>query len=132
MTGTEQADLHVKDALDRARVSAQELHRALTDAAARHGGALKADLDALPGQARTLEHTVRHSLEAQNAITRHYIDQAATYLHATHMRIDEALKSSGAAAEGLIQSAISDARESLQNISEAIAARRSHHAASTK
>ena len=132
MTATEQADVKIKDALDNARVAAQDLHKALTDAAIKQGDAFKANLEALPAQAKALEHSVRHSLDAQNELTKQYIDQAATYLHSTHKRIDEALKSSGDAAQGLIQSAIFDARESLQKISEAIAAKRSSHSSPSK
>jgi len=125
MSGTEQADVKVNNALDQMRIAAQDLHKALSDAAARHGEVLRADLEALPAQAKALEHTVRHSLDAQDVLTKDYIEKAAAYLHSTHTRIDEALKASGEAASGLIQSATFDARESLQKISEAIAAKRS-------
>jgi hypothetical protein len=124
MAGIDQANMDVRDALDHARQSAQDLHAALTDAATRRGGVLKADLAALPDQARAIERSVRHSLAAQNVITKQAINEAVATLHATHLHIAAALASSGQAAQTLIQQSIFDARVAVEKITEAVAATR--------
>jgi hypothetical protein len=125
MARADDGNVQVRDALDHARASAQELHGALTDAVTRHGGVIRDELAALPMKARAIADSLGHSLETQNVVTKQSIDEAVTYLDATQTHIAEALKSSGQAAESLIQRAIVDARESVQKISEAVAARRS-------
>ena len=113
-----------KDALDHARAAAQELHGALSDAAAKRGGAIKADIEALPVKAEALATSIRTSVDAQNAATSKSLSLAVTYLGATGAHIAEALKGSGQAAANSIQRAIADARSSVQTITEAVAAKR--------
>jgi hypothetical protein len=115
----------VKDALDHARAAAQELHGALSDAAAKRGGAIKADLEAIPLKARAIADSLKASLDAQNAATKKSLREAVTYLEATATHAADALKSSGHAAETSVQQAIADARASAQKISEGVAAKRS-------
>ena len=55
----------VKDALDHARAAAQELHGALSDAAAKRGGAIKADLEAIPHKARAIADSLKASLDGK-------------------------------------------------------------------
>jgi hypothetical protein len=129
MSQADDANARVRDALDHARVAAQELHAALTDAAAQHGAVVKDDLAALPAKTRAIADSLGHSLEIQNVFARQAIGEAVTYLDATQTHIAAALKSSGLVAEGLIRSAILDARDSVQKISEAVAARRAGAAA---
>ena len=59
-------DTKVKDAVDKARAAAQELHRAISDAAAKQGGAVKADLEAVPQKARAAIESIKGSAAAQN------------------------------------------------------------------
>lgn len=115
----------VKDALDHARAAAQELHGALTDAAAKRGGAIKAELQAVPLKATAITESIKSSVSKQNAAAKQSLGDAVTYLEATTAHAAEALKSSGRAAENSIQQAIADARASAQKISEAVAAKRS-------
>jgi hypothetical protein len=124
MSMSDDANVKVKDALDHARAAAQELHGALTDAVAKHGGAIKDDLEALPLKAKAISDSIGHSLDTQNVVTKQAVAEAVTYLDATAAHIAQALKSSGQAADGLIRSAIFDARASVQKISEAVAAKR--------
>ena len=114
------AQPNVKDALDHARTAAQELHGALSDAVTRRGGAVKADLEALPLKARAIAQSVAGSLDAQATATKHTLADAIAALEATATHAAQALKSSGHAAE----QAISDARASVEKISEAVAAKR--------
>ena len=47
-------DPKVKDALDHVRTAAQELHGAMSDAAAKRAGATKADLEAFAQKAKAV------------------------------------------------------------------------------
>lgn len=116
------------DGLDQARSAAQSLHAALTDAAARPGGPVKRDFEAMPTKARAIAVQVGQSLDVQNAIARQALDEALRFLDATHKSTAEALMSSGQATEHFIRQAISHARRAVDKISEAVAARRAHNA----
>ena len=116
---------NVKDALDQARVAAQDLHASLTDAVARRGGVIRDDLVALPAQARAIVDSLRHSAADQNVVTKQDLGEAVDYLEASATHIGNALQAHGKAAEGAIRQAVVDARASVQSISQAVAARRS-------
>jgi|GEM_PF-2064317 len=124
MSTADNANLRVRDALDHAREAAQELHAALTDAATRRKAVVRDELAVLPSKAKSIADSLGHSIDTQTVFTRRAIGEAVTYLDATQTHIADALKSSGHAAEGLIRSAIADARQSVQKISEAVADRR--------
>ena len=125
MSHTAESPTRVKDALDNARVAAQDLHRALSDAAGKSGGAVRADLEAVPPKVRAIAASIAASLDAQNAAAKTSLGEAATYLEATGAHVADALKSSGHAALTSIQHAVADARASVQKISEAVAEKRS-------
>ena len=125
MSHTVESPTGVKDALDNARVAAQDLHRALSDAAAKRGGAIKADLEAVPPKVKAIAASIRASLDAQSAAAKNSLGDAVTYLEATGTHVADALKSSGDAALTSIQHAVADARASVQKISEAVAEKRS-------
>jgi len=115
----------IKDALDHARTAAQELHGALSDAAAQRGAVVKIDLAALPLKARAIADSLGQSLDAQHAATRQTIGDAVTFLHATATHIGQSLNVTGQAAERSVERAVDDARAAVQKISEAVAAKRS-------
>jgi hypothetical protein len=54
-------ETNVKDALDQIRAATQELHGAISDAAAKRGGATKADLEALAQKAKTVTESAKGS-----------------------------------------------------------------------
>ena len=123
-------DTKVKDALDHVRASAQELHAAISDAAAKRGGALKADLEAIGQKAKAVEESVNSSIGAQNESTRKHLNEAATYLEGVQKHVAEALKSTGHEFETSVRQTVADARAAVQQVSEGVAAKRS--AASSK
>jgi hypothetical protein len=125
MSLTAETPTPVKDALENARVAAQDLHRALSDAAAKRGGAIKADLEAVPLKVKAIAASITASLDAQNAAAKNSLGEAVSYLEATGTHAADALKTSGHAALASIQHAVSDARASVQKISEAVAEKRS-------
>src|SRR5712672_1369497 len=88
--------------LDRVRAAAQELHGAISDAAAKRSGAVKSDLEAVGQKAK-----------------------AVTDLEAVQKHAAEAVKNSGPAFQASIRQTLADARASVQKVSEAVAAKRS-------
>jgi len=58
-------ETNVKDALDYIRAATQELHGAISDAAAKRGGATKADLVALAKKAKAVTESVEGSISTQ-------------------------------------------------------------------
>jgi hypothetical protein len=124
-------DTNVKDALDHVRASTQELHGAISDAAAKRGGAMKADLDALAQKAKAATESAKGSISTQKDAAKKHLADAVTHLEATEQHIGESLKSSGQAFQTSMQKALADARASAQKVSEAVAAKRSAISAKT-
>ena len=116
--------------LDQVRAAAQQLHGAISDAAAKRGNAIKADLEAVGQKAKAVTESVKASVNAQNEATKKYLKSAVTDLEAVQRHAAEALKNSGHAFEVSMRQTLADARASVQKVSEAVAAKRS--AASTK
>ena len=123
-------DTKVKDAVDKARAAAQELHRAISDAAAKRGGAVRADLEAVPQRARTAIEAIKASVAEQNEATKKLLAEAVTHLEATGKHAADGMKSSGKELQTAVRQTIADARAAVQKVSEAVAAKRT--AASTQ
>jgi hypothetical protein len=123
-------DTNVKDALDHIRAATQELHGAISDAAAKRGGATKADLEALAQKAKGVAESAKGSISTQQDAAKKHLADAVTQLEATQKHVAESLKSSGQAFQTSVKKVVADARASAQSVSEAVAAKRS--AASTK
>jgi len=117
-------DTQVKDAVDHVRAATQELHKAISDAAAKRGGAAKADLEAIPKKARAAMDSIKGSMATQNDATRKRLTEAASYLDASAKHAAEAAKSSGKAFQTAVRQTIADARAAAQKASEAVAAKR--------
>ena len=115
---------NVKDAVDKARAAAQELHRAISDAAAKRGGAAKADLEAVPQMAKAAIESVKSSVAGQNEAAKKQLSEAVTYLEATGKHAADAVKSSGKEFHTAVRQTIADARAAAQKVSEAVAAKR--------
>jgi protein-tyrosine-phosphatase len=123
-------DTNIKESLDHVRADTQELHRAISDAVAKRGGATKADLEAFAQKAKTVMESAKGSISSQHEATKKYLTEAVTHLEATQKHVADSLKSSGQAFQTSVQKVLADARASAQKVSEAVAAARS--AASTK
>jgi hypothetical protein len=118
-------ETNVKDALDHIRAATQELHGAISDAAAKRGGATKADLEALAQKAKAVTESAKGSISTQRDAAKKHLADGVTHLEATQKHIAESLKSSGQSFQTSVQMALADARASAQKISEAVAAKRS-------
>jgi len=117
-------DTKVKDALDHARAAAQELHRTISDAAAKRTGATKADLEAIPQKAKAAVDSIKRSVGVQNETAKKRLAEAVTYLEAAGKHAAEGVKTSGKEFQTAVRQTIADARASAQKVSEAIAAGR--------
>jgi len=96
------SDAKVKDALDHVRAAAQELHAAISDAVAKHGGATKAHLEVLVPKAKAVTESAKGSIGAQQEVV--------TQLAATQKHLAEGLKASGHAFQTSIRQALANAR----------------------
>jgi fructose-specific phosphotransferase system component IIB len=124
-------DTNVKEALQHVRAGAQELHGAISDAAAKRGGAIKADLEAVPQKAKALTESIKGSIGIQNEAAKKHLQEAVTYLEAVQKHAAEGLKSTGQAFQASVRQALADARASVQKVSEAVAATRSAESKAT-
>ena len=122
-------DTKVKDAVDQVRASAQQLHKAISDAAAKTGGAAKADLQAVSQKAKAAADSIKGSLGTQNAAAKKSLTEAVTYLEATGKHAADGVKSSGKEFQTAVRQTIADARAAVQKVSEAVAAKRTAESA---
>jgi len=118
-------DKKAKDALDQIRKGEQELHKALSDAAAKRGGATKADLEAIPEKAKAVAESIKGAVGAQNEAAKKHLKEAASYLEGMQKHAAEGLKRDGDAFQISVRKSLADARASIQRVSEAVAAKRS-------
>src|SRR5450755_2460846 len=117
-------DTKFKDALDHVHAATQELHKSISDAATKHGGAVKADLEAFVQKTKAATESLKRSIGIQHEAVKKYLTEAATHLEATEKHIAEALQTSGHALQTSIGHALAQARASVEKVSEAIAAKR--------
>ncbi len=117
-------DTQVKDAVDQVRSATQQLHKAISDAAAKRGGAAKADLQAVPQMAKAAIDSIKGSMPAGNEVAKKRLAEAVTYLEATGKHAADGVKSSGKEFQTAVRQTIADARAAAQKVSEAVAAKR--------
>jgi fructose-specific phosphotransferase system component IIB len=122
---TKVKDPKVKDALDDVRAAAQQLHGAISDAAAKRSDAIKADFQAIPLKAKAVTDSIKGSLGAQNEATKKRLTEAMTYLEATQKSADESVKNKGQAFQTSVTQTLTNARAAVEKITEAVAAKRS-------
>ena len=88
----EKIDSKTKEALDNVRAAAQELHGTISDAAAKRGGAVKADLEAVSQKAKSAAESVKASISAQQEATKKHLEEAVTHLEAVQKHAAEGLR----------------------------------------
>lgn len=123
------AEAKVKDAIDNLRSAAQDLHRQITDAAARKSGATKADLAALTEKAKSLAKSVKASIDIQQGNVAKHLTDAITHLEATQANLSDSLKATGAGFDASVKKVLVEARASVQKLSEAVAEKRAANSA---
>ena len=123
------AEAKVKDAIDNLRSAAQDLHKQITDAAARKSGATKADLAALTEKAKSLAKSVKASIDIQQGNVAKHLTDAITHLEATQANLSDSLKATGAGFDASVKKVLVEARASVQKLSEAVAEKRAANSA---
>ena len=116
---------NVKDALSHVRAAAQELHGAISDAAAKQGGATKADLEAFAQKAKSVSQSLKTTINTQSGAAKKALTDAASELEASQKKAAEAAKASGQELQNSVKQAVGGVRASVQKISDAVAAARS-------
>ena len=119
-----QSQTEVKEALDHVRTATQQLHGAISDAVAKRGGALKADLAAVPQRAKAVSDILKGSMRSQNEAAKKDLSEAITFLEETQKHASEGVQSSGKAFQASVRQTLADARAAAQKVSEAVAATR--------
>ena len=116
---------NIKDALDNARSEAQALHRNIEATTAKDHAVLRADLQSAAAQAHQLAESLKVLHEGQQADAKQHLKDAAAQLEdaAKHARDlssagDAQLKQTG-------KIMLAKARDAVQNLSHAVAERRS-------
>jgi gas vesicle protein len=114
----------VKDAIDNLRSAAQDLHKQITDAAAKKSGATKADLTALTEKAKSLVQSAKASINTQQGNVAKHLTDAVKHLEATQANLSDSLKATGTAVDTSVKKVLAEARASAQKLSEAVADKR--------
>jgi thiamine pyrophosphate-dependent acetolactate synthase large subunit-like protein len=124
-------DAAARDALDHARAATQELHQAISGALAKRTGATKVEIEGAIQKAKAAADSTRSAMRPRHGAAQEQIKQRLTKavdkLEAAEKHVAEGLKRE--AFHIAFGKALAEARTSLQNISEAVAAQRSEHAA---
>lgn len=115
----------VKDAIDQLRSAAQDLHKQITEAAAKKSDAAKADIAALSEKAKTVAQAAKASTQAEHGNVAKHLGDAVKHLEATQAHLSDSLKATGTAFDTSVKKVLAEARASVQKISEAVAEKRS-------
>lgn len=126
------AEAKVKDAIDNLRSAAQDLHKQITDAAARKSGTTKADIAALTEKAKSLAKSAKASIDTQQGNVAKHLTDAVEHLEATQANLSDSLKATGTALDTSVKKVLAEARASVQELSEAVAEKRAANSAKTK
>jgi hypothetical protein len=118
------AEAKVKDAIDHLRSAAQDLHKSISDAAAKRSGATKAEIAALAEKAKAVTQSAKASIDAEQGTAAKHLTDAVKHLEATQAQLSESLKATGASFDTSVKKVLMEARASTQKISEAVAEKR--------
>ncbi len=113
------------DSFDRIRAAAQELHGAISDAAAKHGQTVKHHLEAIPHRAAKLAASVKALVGVRTELTQKHLNELAKHLEATERHVAESLKHDGQAFHSSLRQALVDSRSAVTKITDIVADRRS-------
>jgi hypothetical protein len=113
------------ESFDRIRAAAQELHGAISDAAAKHGQTVKDHLESIPRKAASLVASVKAVVDVRTDITKKHLGELVQDLEATEQHVAESLKSDGQAFHTALRQALDNSRSAVRKITDIVAARRS-------
>lgn len=114
----------IKDALTKARSEAQDLHKQIEANTAKNHATLRADVQTAGVQAQKLGASLRTVVDGQRSDAQQHIQDAATKLEDAAKHARDVAGASEAQLEQTNQAMLAKVRGALQNLSNAIAARR--------
>jgi exonuclease VII small subunit len=123
------AEAKVKDAIDNLRSAAQDLHKQISDAAAKRSGATKAEITALTEKAKNMVQSAKASIDTQKGNVAKHLTDAVSHLEATQANLSDSLKATGTSLDTSFKKGLAEARASVQKLSEAVAEKRAANSA---
>ena len=115
---------NIKDALDRARSDAQDLHKKLEANTAKDHAALRADVENAAAQAQKLAASLRTAVEGQRADAKQHLEDAAAQLEDAAKHVRDAAGASEAQLKQTNRAMLAKTRVALQSLSRAVASLR--------
>lgn len=115
----------MKDALDEARAHAQELHKKIDEAGAKNQAAIRAEMQEAQGQVGKLLTELKAAGQGQRDETKRHVTEAITLLEDAGNRARDAASSGEERIKENNRAVLSKVRAATQQLSEAVASRRS-------
>jgi hypothetical protein len=125
-------EVSIPDAIEQLRTAAQDLHKVVSDAAAKRGKDIKAAFHAVPEQTQALIKSVQKTVERESGPTKKHLAQAVAHLEALQKETSAILESAAKDLRASTQQALAGARSTVQQLSEAVAGKRGHSATPAK
>jgi hypothetical protein len=120
----EQPVNNIKDALEKARSEAQDLHKQIEANTAKDHAALRTNVQNTGAQAQKLATSLRAVADGQRADAQQHIKDAAARLEDAAKHAGDVAGASEAQLKQTNQAMLGKARDAVQNLSQAIASRR--------
>lgn len=115
----------MKDALDKARGEAQDLYKSIAGTTAKDHAVIRADIQNAGAQAHQLAASLKTVAESQQADAKQHVKDAAAQLEDAAKHAHDLTSASEAQLKETNALMLSKARDAIQNLSHAVAERRS-------
>jgi hypothetical protein len=119
----------IKDALDRARSEAQDLHKKIEAGTAKDHAALKAEVQESATKAQQLAASLKTVIDGQRDDAKQHIKDAAAHLDDAAKHARDLATASDAQIKSANKAMLSKVRDAAENLSHAVASRRTAVAA---
>jgi hypothetical protein len=116
---------NLNDAIDKARVDAQQLHKSIGENTARNHATIRVELQNAAGRARDLAASLKQVADAQQADTKQHIKDASAALEDTAQSAKSIAGSNEADLKRVNRAMFVSATAALRSLSKAVAAKRS-------
>jgi len=113
-----------KDAIDKARSDAQDLHKRITAATSNDQAAIKTDFERLALDAQQVVLTLKAASQGAQPNTKPYLDDAAALLQDAANRAKDAAKLASPEFDKAKAAVVAQITDSIQRVSQAVAAKR--------
>lgn len=116
---------NVKDALDKARVDAQQLHQGISETTAKNHATIRVELQNAADRARDLAASLKEVADAQEADSKQHIKDATTALDHAAKSAKNIASSNDSDLKAVKAAMLINATAAVRNLSRAVAAKRS-------